>query len=288
GPSLRDSQRNLLDSMASPQRGLAASHDPSTWQMSSLAEVQDADGAAAGGLDDDDGGGGAQQQQQDDEQDDDPLPAILNLKIAGEAVLGGKLTACGHSVYGSSLCYFQWVRHKQDGAAYLIEGAKQPEYLVSADDARCQITVECLPVDDRGRKGEVVNAAANNGEPIPIDEATSSLLTGYAASGKARFTVLDAHNNVEHELCIERRSLAIKRGSHGVIKEPYSGEVQAEIAVNEATVLLIHISGGRRMDLDCIDNRARDLAVLTLRHFVDAHLQYQDEKTRRRGFFSRR
>lgn len=37
----------------------------------------------------------------------DPLPAILNLKIAGEAVLGGKLTACGHSVYGSSLCYFQ-------------------------------------------------------------------------------------------------------------------------------------------------------------------------------------
>lgn len=31
----------------------------------------------------------------------------MNLKIAGEAVLGGKLTACGHSVYGSSLCYFQ-------------------------------------------------------------------------------------------------------------------------------------------------------------------------------------
>jgi hypothetical protein len=31
-------------------------------------------------------------------------------------------------------------------------GAKQPEYLVSADDARCQITVECLPVDSRGRK----------------------------------------------------------------------------------------------------------------------------------------
>lgn len=108
---------------------------------------------------------------------------------------------------------------------------------------------------------------------VRADEVTANLLTGYAASGKARFTVLDAHNGVEHELCIDRRSLAIKKGSHAVIKEPYHGEVQAEIAVNEATVVLIHISGGRRMDLDCIDNRARDLAVLTLRHFVDAHLQ---------------
>lgn len=34
GPSLRDSQRNMLDSVASPQRGLAASHDPSAWQVS--------------------------------------------------------------------------------------------------------------------------------------------------------------------------------------------------------------------------------------------------------------
>lgn len=33
GGSLRDSQRNLLDSVASPGRGLAASQDPSTWQV---------------------------------------------------------------------------------------------------------------------------------------------------------------------------------------------------------------------------------------------------------------
>lgn len=116
--------------------------------------------------------------------------------------------------------------------------------------------------------------------PLCADEVTGNLLTGYGASGKARFNVLDAHNGVEHELVIDRRSLSIKRGSHAVIKELYSGDVQAEIAVNQATMVLIHISGGRRMDLDCIDNRARDLAVLTLRHFVDTHHQV---RPRRRG-----
>jgi hypothetical protein len=38
---------------------------------------------------------------------DDPLPGIEGLTIVGDAVLGGRLTACGHSVNGTSLCIFQ-------------------------------------------------------------------------------------------------------------------------------------------------------------------------------------
>lgn len=71
--------------------------------------------------------------------------------------------------------------------------------------------------------------------------------------------VLDAHNAVEHELVIDRRSFTIKRGKDVVIKEPYSGEVQAEIVVNDVSIVLIHISQGRRMDLDCINSRSARL-----------------------------
>eukprot|EP00850_Spirogloea_muscicola_P023186 SM000335S12910 [mRNA] locus=s335:56606:60130:- [translate_table: standard] len=35
------------------------------------------------------------------------LPGIEGLRIVGDAVLGGKLTACGHSINGTSLCIFQ-------------------------------------------------------------------------------------------------------------------------------------------------------------------------------------
>jgi hypothetical protein len=37
----------------------------------------------------------------------DPLPGIEGLTIVGDAVLGGRLTACGHSVNGTSLCISQ-------------------------------------------------------------------------------------------------------------------------------------------------------------------------------------
>lgn len=39
--------------------------------------------------------------------ENDPLPGILGLRIVGDAVLSGRLTACGHSINGTSLCIFQ-------------------------------------------------------------------------------------------------------------------------------------------------------------------------------------
>lgn len=43
----------------------------------------------------------------------DPLPGIEGLTIVGDAVLGGRLTACGHSVNGTSLCIFQVLMFKR-------------------------------------------------------------------------------------------------------------------------------------------------------------------------------
>jgi hypothetical protein len=39
--------------------------------------------------------------------DNDPPPGIEGLRIVGDPVLGGRLTACGHPVNGTYLCIFQ-------------------------------------------------------------------------------------------------------------------------------------------------------------------------------------
>jgi hypothetical protein len=54
---------------------------------------------------------------------DDPLPGIEGLTIVGDAVLGGRLTACGHSVNGTSLCIFQ----------VLISSDHQPELFTATE-----------------------------------------------------------------------------------------------------------------------------------------------------------
>jgi hypothetical protein len=57
--------------------------------------------------------------------EDDSLPGIEGLIIVGDAVLGGRLTACGYPINGMTLCIFQWVRHLPDGSRTDIEGTLQ-------------------------------------------------------------------------------------------------------------------------------------------------------------------
>ncbi|KAK8969149.1 hypothetical protein KSP40_PGU020960 [Platanthera guangdongensis] len=66
--------------------------------------------------------------------DDDPVPAIEGLQISGDAFPGRELQACGYS----------------------INGAKQPKYLVTADDVDSYLAIEVHPLDDRKRKGEKI------------------------------------------------------------------------------------------------------------------------------------
>ncbi|KAI7758008.1 hypothetical protein M8C21_018729 [Ambrosia artemisiifolia] len=93
-------------------------------------------------------------------------PGIENFQIIGEAKPGGKLLGCGYPVRGTSLCMFKWVRYFQDGTTEYIEGATNPEYVVTADDVDKFIAVECIPMDDRGRQGETVRLFANEENKI--------------------------------------------------------------------------------------------------------------------------
>jgi hypothetical protein len=84
--------------------------------------------------------------------EDDSLPGIEGLIIVGDAVLGGRLTACGYPVNGMTLCIFQWVRHLPDGSRTDIEGAGQPEYMITADDCDSKLAIDCVPMDEKGRR----------------------------------------------------------------------------------------------------------------------------------------
>jgi hypothetical protein len=84
--------------------------------------------------------------------DDDPLPGIEDLQISGEPYPGHELQACGYSINGTTSCNFEWVCHLEDGSVNYIDGAKQPNYLVTADDVDLYLAIEVQPLDDRNRK----------------------------------------------------------------------------------------------------------------------------------------
>ncbi|KAK1283917.1 Peptidyl-prolyl cis-trans isomerase PASTICCINO1 [Acorus calamus] len=85
-------------------------------------------------------------------QDEEEGKIFLNsrgFQIFGEAIPGSTLQACGYPTYGTSLCIFQWVRRHYNGTSQYVEGATNPEYVVTADDVGATISVERIPMDDR-------------------------------------------------------------------------------------------------------------------------------------------
>ncbi|KAL6010984.1 hypothetical protein ACLOJK_001428 [Asimina triloba] len=124
--------------------------------------------------------------------EDDPLPAIEGLQIAGEAFPGRELQACGYSINGTTSCNFEWVRYLEDGSVNYIVGAKQPNYLVTADDVDSYLAIEVQPLDDRKRKTDA-------GE-------TSVLAVSAARHGRDPRRITDAGHQAGRSCCMRRRS----------------------------------------------------------------------------------
>ncbi|PPS19313.1 hypothetical protein GOBAR_AA01269 [Gossypium barbadense] len=123
-------------------------------------------------------------------QGSEDWPGIEGFQIIGDATPGEKLLGCGFPVRGTTLCVFQWVRHLQDGTRQYIEGATNPEYVVTADDVDKLIAVECIPMDDQGRQGELVRLFANDQNKIKCDPEMQNEIDLFISSGQAIFTVL--------------------------------------------------------------------------------------------------
>lgn len=225
--------------------------------------------------------------------DDDPLPAIHELQISGEAYPGRELQANGYSINGTTSCNFEWVRHLEDGSVNYIEGAKQPNYLVTADDVDTYLAVEVQPLDNRKRKGELVKVFANENKKITCDPEMQNHIEKTLHSGHASFKVLVSTGYLDFweqaTLAIKRDAYSIKgSGSSSVVNtEKFSPNTNATIPYGSPYEFLITGSGGveylLKVDNSSDTSCARDTIVLTLRLFILRASERR--KGKKRGLF---
>lgn len=210
--------------------------------------------------------------------DDDPLPAIEGLQISGEALPGRELQACGYSINGTTSCNFEWVRHLEDGSVNYIEGAKQPNYLVTADDVETYLAIEVQPLDDRKRKGELVKVFANEHKKIRYDPEMHERIQKTLYSGHVSYKVGLSTGFIDiwepATLAIKREGYSFKSESGGVVvTEKFSPTISVTIPYGHALEFILTDSTGHQYLLQAGDSStdisyARDTIVLTLRLFI--------------------
>ncbi|KAL8495825.1 hypothetical protein ACS0TY_019801 [Phlomoides rotata] len=209
-------------------------------------------------------------------------PGIDGFQIIGDAKPGYKLLGCGYPVRGTSLCMFQWVRHYPDGTRQYIEGATNPDYIVTADDVDKLIAVECIPMDEQGRQGDLVRIFANDNNKITCDAEMQEEIDTYISKGMATFSLLillDSSENWEPATLILRRSgFQIKDGrkQDTVISEKYLKDLSIKIPSGLSGQFVLTCSNGSSYPFNTSnDIRMRDTVVLTMRIFQSKAL---DEK----------
>lgn len=211
--------------------------------------------------------------------DDDPLPAIRDLQIAGDALPGQELQACGYSINGTTSCNFEWVRHLEDGSVNYIDGAKQPNYLVTADDVDTYLAIEVQPLDHRMRKGELVKVFANEHRKITCDSEMQSHIEKTLVTGHTSYKVSLSAGYLDiwepATLAIKREGYSIKcTGPSGaVVSEKFSSATNVSIPYGHPEEFLV-IGSGRLQHHLRVENIStdvscsRDAIVLILRCFI--------------------
>ncbi|KAF5960336.1 hypothetical protein HYC85_001545 [Camellia sinensis] len=234
--------------------------------------------------------------------DDDPLPAIEGLQISGDACPGHDLQACGFSINGTTSCNFEWVRHLEDGSFNYIEGAKQPNYLVTADDVDTYLAIEVQPLDDRKRKGELVKVFANEHRKISCDPDMLSCIEKTLYNGHASYRVSLSTGYLDiwepATLAIKREGYSIKgSGPSGVVvTEKFSPTTSVTIPFAHPTEFCIISSGVEHIlraensstmthsvQQNSLQSCSRDTIVLTLRFFIKR--AGEKRKGKKRGLF---
>ncbi|XP_043706260.1 uncharacterized protein LOC122655933 isoform X2 [Telopea speciosissima] len=206
--------------------------------------------------------------------EDDPLPAIEGLQISGEAFPGRELLACGYSINGTTSCNFEWVRYLEDGSVNYIEGAKQPNYLVTADDVDSYLAIEVQPLDNRKRKGELVKVLANDQRKITCDPEMQEQIEKTLYSGHASYEVSLSAGYLDiwepAILAIKKEGFSIKcNGPRGVVvTEKFQPSTTVTIPFAHAIEFSILSSGGAEHLLRTDNSLLRDTIVLTMRLFI--------------------
>ncbi|KAH7848035.1 hypothetical protein Vadar_033068 [Vaccinium darrowii] len=204
-------------------------------------------------------------------------PGIEEFQIIGKARPGYQLLGCGFPVRGTSHCIFQWIRHLQDGTRQYIEGATFAEYLVTADDVDKLIAVECIPMDDRGRQGNLVRHFANGLNKITCDPDMQLEIDAYISKGEATFSILLLFQQMDSSETWEPTTLILKQSGYQIkdskspdtlIAEKFPKDLSIKIPNGLSTQFVLTCSNGYSYLLSTYnDVRLRDTLVLTMRMF---------------------
>ncbi|CAN8256860.1 unnamed protein product [Cochlearia groenlandica] len=223
--------------------------------------------------------------------DDDPLPAIADLQISGEPFPGRELQASGNSINGTTKCNFEWVRHLEDGSVNYIDGAKKPNYLVTADDVDLYLAIEVHPLDDNNRKGELVRVFANENCKITCHPEMQSHIEKSLNNSNALFKVSYSIGYMDiweaATLSIKKEGYSIKPSNDPVVTEKFSSSTNVMIPFDQPADFVIIGTDGLehlfRVDNDATDlSCSRDTIVLTLRLFIKKALRRK--KGKKKGF----
>uniref|UniRef100_A0A6V7QXU9 Uncharacterized protein n=1 Tax=Ananas comosus var. bracteatus TaxID=296719 RepID=A0A6V7QXU9_ANACO len=212
-----------------------------------------------------------------------PFPGINDFQIAGEARPGCTLRACGFPTNGTTLCIFQWVRYRENGTRESIEGATVPDYVVTADDVDTLLAVDCTPMDDNGRQGELVRVFANNQNKITCDPDMQRDIDSYTSAGRATFNVLllvDSSDDWELTNLILRRTgyqIKVRQTEAVLFEEKYSPDLHIKVPNGFSNQFVLVTSSGTNLPFSTggtsqpssteNDVRLRDIVVLTMRIF---------------------
>ncbi|XP_020094745.1 uncharacterized protein LOC109714498 isoform X3 [Ananas comosus] len=212
-----------------------------------------------------------------------PFPGINDFQIAGEARPGCTLRACGFPTNGTTLCIFQWVRYRENGTRESIEGATVPDYVVTADDVDTLLAVDCTPMDDNGRQGELVRVFANNQNKITCDPDMQRDIDSYTSAGRATFNVLllvDSSDDWELTNLILRRTgyqIKVRQTEAVLFEEKYSSDLHIKVPYGFSNQFVLVTSSGTNLPFSTggtsqpssteNDVRLRDIVVLTMRIF---------------------
>ncbi|KAK3163670.1 hypothetical protein QOZ80_1AG0006650 [Eleusine coracana subsp. coracana] len=225
--------------------------------------------------------------------EDDPLPGIDGLQITGEPFPGRELQASGYPTNGTTTCNFEWVRHLEDGSVQFIEGARQPSYLVTADDVDTLLAIEVQPLDDRKRKGDFIKVYANEQRKITCDPETKELIKRTLEIGHVTYEIQVQLPQVRFLDMWEPAVLAIKRegysikcnGQRGVvITEKFQQATVISIPSGSLSEFSITSADGVDYDLKPAENTLlRDTIVLVLRLFKN--MAVERRRGRKKGLF---
>ncbi|GJT00654.1 receptor-like protein kinase FERONIA [Tanacetum coccineum] len=171
----------------------------------------------------------------------------------------------------------KWL-HISNGSQNIIEGARQPKYMVPADDVDTYLVVEVIPLDDNQRKGKLGQCVANDDKKITCHPNINHEIEKILHDEHSNFQLLVWISSSE---TLEPTILEIKKNRCKIKLDGPNNGVVVNIKYTQITLISLFAESPREFsilgpggveqylhatstDISC----SRDTIVLTMRLFI--------------------